>query len=208
MPILTPAYPCMNSSYNVGRPQLRRIQHELRRTELMVAAVSRGEQPWDFIFRESDFFRQHAHYLQVNIIARNQQDFRCWFGLCESKLRILIVCLESPGFGIEAYPFSKFFHQKHDKKYSSSFFIALRFAHGVENVDLKSCTSEFLYKVNAWDQRQCGMDLTIEHKLQQNLPHYVFNNSNCDKRHILTAPIETDPSPAKRARKSQSDTSA
>lgn len=31
MPIVTPAYPEMNSSYNVGEPQLRTLKRELAR---------------------------------------------------------------------------------------------------------------------------------------------------------------------------------
>lgn len=224
MPILTPAYPSMNSSYNVGRPQLRRLQYEFRKAELMVAAISRNERSWEDIFRDTDFFRQHLHYLQVNIIAGNPSHFRSWFGLCESKLRILIASLDSPDHGIEAYPFAKFFqrrisssddaqeyHQlspksKEGVKYMSSFFIALRFAYGVENVDLKSCTSEFLYKVNSWHERQYGMDLTIEHKTQHNLPRFVYSNQEnkpyflSDKRQSAKAPTTAKPSPAKRAR--------
>lgn len=228
MPILTPAYPSMNSSYNVGRPQLRRLQYELRKAELMVLAVSRNERSWEDIFRDTDFFRQHHHYLQVNIIANNPFHFRSWFGLCESKLRILIAGLDSPDLGIEAYPFAKFFHRKinssddaheyrqlspkNDRgvKCISSFFIALRFAYGVENVDLKSCTSEFLYKVNSWHDRKYGMDLTIEHKTQQNLPLFVRPNGanendksyfqSDSKRQNAKAPTATKPSPAKRAR--------
>lgn len=34
MPILTPAYPAMNSAYNVGYPQLRLIQEEIKRSVL------------------------------------------------------------------------------------------------------------------------------------------------------------------------------
>lgn len=195
MPILTPAYPAMNSSYNVGRPQLRRLVQELRKGEILVAAISRGEKEWSHIFKENAFFRQHAHYLQVNIIANNEKDFRTWFGLCEARLRVLIVSLESTKDGMEAWPYAKFFHRKLDKNDSdagikesnksdekithvSSIFIALRFAYGIENVDLQSCTSHFLYQVNSWDQRKFGMDLTIEHKLQQHLPDFVFAENN------------------------------
>ena len=71
-------------------------------------------------------------------------------------------------------------------KHTTSFFIALRFAYGVDNVDLKSCTSEFLYKVNAWEERKFGMDLTIEHVLQQNLPSFVF------KKEINKQPSNVD----------------
>ena len=31
MPIITPNYPSMNSSYNVGQPQLRRLKEEINK---------------------------------------------------------------------------------------------------------------------------------------------------------------------------------
>lgn len=189
MPIITPAYPSMNSSYNVGQPQLRRIQEELNNSLHLLNKIGNGESKWSTLFQGSDFFRQHMHYLQIDIIARNAKDFRSWFGLCESRMRILIAGLDSPELGVQAFPFAQFFHQKIERTnqaeiscsapdqgqiHISSFFIALRFFYGVDNVDLKSCTSEFLYKVNAWEDRKYGMDLTINHVLQPNLPSFVF----------------------------------
>ena len=217
MPILTPAYPCMNSSYNVGMPQLNRLKHEFKRGYRIMNNIhynkqkgngrqkEKSNQVFQKLFKGNHFFNQHAHYFQVNIIAKNPVDFTAWFGLCESKLRILIVNLNSPEFGIEAFPFAKFFHRKvgqstgdghyntnalqtknqqnpsYNKKETKSIlmassFIALRFAYGIENIDFQQFTQEFLHKVNAWDERRIGMDLTIDHKLQQQLPSFVFEN--------------------------------
>ena len=182
MPIITPAYPSMNSSYNVGHPQLRRMQQELCRGKHILAGINAGKNTWNDLFAGNDFFRQHVHYLQVIIVARGAEDFRAWFGICESRLRVLITSLESPEYGVQPFPFAKFFHRKlrddnGSFKYTASFFVALRFSFGVENVDLRSCTEEFLRKVNAWDQRRWGMDLTIEHRTQQNLPLFVFESN-------------------------------
>lgn len=66
MPIITPAYPSMNSSYNVGIPQMRRIQMEMCAADQIVRAIELGETKWSELFRGSDFFRQHVHFLQVS----------------------------------------------------------------------------------------------------------------------------------------------
>jgi len=207
MPIITPAYPSMNSSYNVGQPQLRRIQEELNNSLYLMNKIGSGESKWLKLFQGSDFFRQHVHYLQVDIIARNAKDFRSWFGLCESRMRILIAGLDSPELGVQAYPFAQFFHQKieitnktgvpssapdQERMHTSSFFIALRFFYGADNVDLKSCTSEFLYKVNAWEDRGYGMDLTINHVLQPNLPSFVFEEVNKRQRKKMSLNLLRD----------------
>jgi len=58
----------------------------------------------------------------------------------------------------------------------ASFFVALRFMHGKEKLDLQPCAAEFLYKVNEWEGRRFGMDLTIEKVTQQHLPSFVFED--------------------------------
>jgi hypothetical protein len=188
MPIITPAYPSMNSSYNVGVPQLRRIQIEFNHADQIMMD---SKSTFRDLYITSNFFTRHAHFLQINITADNAADFMEWFRLCESKLRILITALESPEMGVEVFPFAKFFSRKYSKsgtcmgagtsdpdcKMESCFFMALRFAYGVEHADLRYCTSEFLQKVNSWEGRCLGMDLTIEHVLQQDLPSYLWLDS-------------------------------
>ena len=182
MPIITPCYPSMNSSYNVGEPQLRRIQGELRRATKISNDVCFGRKTWSDLFKGNDFFRQHANYLQVDIISTHKDDFREWFGLCEARMRILIAGLENPSFGTQAYPFAKFFTRKEeDGKYVSSFFIALRFAEVTEKVDLGPLIIDFLQIVNSWDGRKETMDLAINIVSQENLPSFAFEVECAEK---------------------------
>ena len=82
--------------------------------------------------------------------ALNAKDFQSWFGMCESRLRLLIAGLESQELGMQAYPFAKFFNSEDEDSYSlkATFFIGLRFAPGIDALNLKSCTNEFVYKVS------------------------------------------------------------
>ena len=123
----------------------------------------------------------------MRITASNEEDHRAWFGLCESRLRILIASLDSIEHGTHAYPFSKFFKreaneisnpQEESHDIVTYFYIALRFADGVENVDLWGCTTEYAYSVDGWEGKREGMDLHIEYVLQQNLPDFVFETSS------------------------------
>lgn len=87
MPIITPCYPSMNSSYNVGEPQLRRMRDEFLKAGKVcdtimndISTSSISVSCWEVLFEGSDFFKQHANYLQVcscTIIHR-------FFQMCES----------------------------------------------------------------------------------------------------------------------------
>lgn len=129
----------------------------------------------------------------MSIISANAKDHRSWFGLCESRLRILIAGFESQEHGTLAYPFAKFFTRKvkdtntdgeeestESTKIVTSFFMGLRFSPGIDYVQLKSCTDEFLYMVMGWDKRNDSMDLTITHFLEKDLPEYIIQDDIVD----------------------------
>jgi len=187
MPIITPCYPSMNSSYNVGDPQLRRIQDELRRATKISNDVCFGRKTWGDLFKGNDFFRQHANYLQVDISSSHEDEFREWFGLCEARMRILIAGLENPSYGTQAYPFAKFFTRKEDEedggegKYVSSFFIAIRFAEYAQKIDLGPLVMDYLQIVNSWEKRTATMDLKMNLVLQENLPSFAFEVECAEK---------------------------
>ena len=203
MPILTPCYPSMNSSYNVGVPQKRRLQMELATASLILERIEKGEKMWNDLYHGNDFFDQYIYFMQVNISADNSTTFLEWFRFCESRLRLLIAGLEAPDYGVQVFPFAKFFDQRFDDKgqnlgvgksdpknrHESSFFMGLRFAHCVETIDLRFCTAEFLHKVNTWDCRREGMDLTIELVRQEDLPAFVKNQN-------IVAPVPSEASAA------------
>lgn len=191
MPIITPTYPSMNSSYNVGRPQLRRIQEEMSRAvRLLREAEILGVTDWKRLLRGSDFFHQHVHFLHITITATNADDFVPWFRFCESKLRYLINRLDIPD--VMAFPFAKFFDRRYNSKgrclgvgrsdddclHESCFFMGLRFAPGLEKVDLQFYTTDFLHMINSWDGRRKGMDLSMAHVVFQELPSFVFEDQS------------------------------
>jgi len=177
MPIITPCYPSMNSSYNVGEPQLRRIRDEFWYASKLMDKVYSGKEKWNALFESNGFFDQHQNYLQVKIKGSNEGLFLPWFGFCESRLRILIAGLESPATGVQAYPYAKFFHTREDGDYVASFFIALRFSNDARQVKFEPLVSEYLHTVNSWNDRVSGMDLTMNLVQQNRLPSFVFSAS-------------------------------
>jgi poly(A) polymerase Pap1 len=91
MPIITPAYPSMNSSYNVGLPQLRRIRDELYCAAAIVGKIvnssennahnSTATTTWDELMEENNFFHSHVHYVQVCYARLSELKCPCLFSM-------------------------------------------------------------------------------------------------------------------------------
>ena len=194
MPILTPAYPSMNSAYNVGIPQQRRLVRELHKAAGIVAGIEKDRNTWKDLFVGDNFFHEHSHFLRVCVIAENGKSFLPWFRLVEARLRLLIAGLEAPHKGIQAEPFAKFFDLKYDAKgsclgfgksapnrrHEACFFVAIRFAGSLQDTDLRSCVHEFIDKINSWGGRRPDeMFVTTEAVMQSDLPDFVLDSTVC-----------------------------
>ncbi|KDD73707.1 poly(A) polymerase, partial [Helicosporidium sp. ATCC 50920] len=115
MPIITPAYPAMNSSYNVSEATLAVLQDEFKRGDASCSSLLYGEAAqngsggstrWDLLLEPFDFFGACKHYLQVRLSARSEADFEIWEGWVASRLRLLI---KSAGFVVDVRPWPKAF---------------------------------------------------------------------------------------------------
>jgi poly(A) polymerase len=105
MPIITPAYPQQNSTYNVTRSTLTVMKQEFRagfdmtkdifETELdPTGSRSNDDNPWRNLFQQPNFFSTYKHFLVLTSTARGEASFKEWSGLIEAKARILIQNLE------------------------------------------------------------------------------------------------------------------
>ena len=186
----------MNSSYNVGIPQQRRLMEEM-----ILAANCMGNRDanWRQIMRPTTFFSRFQHFLQITVRAINADDFMKWFRLCESRLRILITSIDGPE--VTAWPFAFWFKREaseagvvtdsgstaseDDCMQEAFMFIGLKFATGVESINLKHDTSEFLYNINSWDGRKDGMDFLMNTVLREDLPFDLI------EQHLLLNEDET-----------------
>jgi poly(A) polymerase len=173
MPILTPAWPAMNSAYNVGVPQLRRMQDEFRRARDRVQEVP-NNRVLPALFDLGNFVKVHRHFLLVTMSTHRNEPadvHKQWCQFVESKLRLLVVNLETPE--MQPWPYSKFFHEHDDQVYRTHFCLAVRFAPGISNVNLLHLTADWLQRINAWPGRTPSVDLALEHTVDATLPACV-----------------------------------
>ena len=100
-PMLTPAYPSMNSMANVSRQTLQIMHEEFCRGHEIVDRLWKQHQKkknagdadpldWTELFRPSDFFIAYPYYLSLCIVGPTLADEQAWGGFVESRLRILV----------------------------------------------------------------------------------------------------------------------
>lgn len=97
MPILTPAYPAMNSTYNVFPSTKEAMLTEFEKGLKITNAILKRDNPalsWRRLFKPFPFFKAFTHYLMIVICSENAELHNRWGGFVESKLRLFINSLE------------------------------------------------------------------------------------------------------------------
>eukprot|EP01083_Nonionella_stella_P017228 48158_1 len=192
MPIITPAYPAMNSTYNVSTSTLRILKDEFSRgDDILQKSSPIEEQQWLSLVEPRDFFNDHKHYMQVTISSDDAGMQQKWHGWVESKLRRLIMTLEdTPFLSAIPYPYSTR-HAHVAKKFADSFFIGLEFnlpknpPNGKKQVvNISRAIKHFKALVARTtkdiDTALCSIELT--HLTIARLPDFVFVNGIERKR--------------------------
>lgn len=117
MPIITPAYPSMCATHNITRSTKQVIQRELKRGGNITDQIMMGKIPWKNLFEKHTFFTQdYKRYLSVVSASTTKEAQLLWSGLVESKVRLLVVSLESNASVQLAHPFNKGFERVHSCK--------------------------------------------------------------------------------------------
>lgn len=155
MPIITPAYPAANSSFNVSEHTLKVMHAEFQSANDVVRGLTAKKENsnWDPLFTPSNFFISYNHYLLCHVIGSTGTDdspeaAHGWVGFVESKLRWVPVCLSSLQLSaVHLFP------KKHESDkgvitaaYYIGFNVAVKAKRGEEKVlRVDQCISKFRY---------------------------------------------------------------
>ncbi|KAK8058953.1 hypothetical protein PG994_009401 [Apiospora phragmitis] len=114
MPVITPAYPEMCSTFNITHSNKEVIQRELLRAGQIAAQIMAGKVPWKELFVKHSFFTQgYKYYLAIISTSKEDEAHKIWSGYIESKVRILVASLEKHHSIAIAHPFNKGFERRH-----------------------------------------------------------------------------------------------
>uniref|UniRef100_A0A8C7VIZ2 polynucleotide adenylyltransferase n=1 Tax=Oncorhynchus mykiss TaxID=8022 RepID=A0A8C7VIZ2_ONCMY len=98
MPIITPAYPQQNSTYNVSVSTRAVMVDEFKQGLSITDEILQNKAEWSKLFDAPNFFQKYKHYIVLLASAPTEKQHLEWVGLVESKIRILVGNLEKNEF--------------------------------------------------------------------------------------------------------------
>lgn len=180
MPIITPAYPQQNSTYNVSNSTRSVITEEFKEGLDVVTRIYEQREEWTALFEPSNFFHKYKHYIVLRASAEEKEHQIEWKGYVESKIRLLVG-------NLERNPFIKLAHvmpesygpiNESEGQYMCKWFIGLVF-HNTQtaNIDLTydiQSFSDAVHKqamhINLFKE---GMKVEITYLRRKQLSNYV-----------------------------------
>ncbi|CAI2363154.1 unnamed protein product [Moneuplotes crassus] len=136
MPIITPAFPAFNSTFNVSHTTKDIMMKEMRKALDILKRVKKGECTLERLFKKLNFLKAYRWYLKIDVLV-NDYDEKRFQGHIESKLKKLtqffedyeLSCqreyyLEAPIISIHPWMHSYKTHHP-NFRYCESFFFGL-----------------------------------------------------------------------------------
>ncbi|KAH0982507.1 hypothetical protein GBA52_009684 [Prunus armeniaca] len=179
MPIITPAYPCKNSSKNVSQSTLRVMVEQFQYSNNICEKVELFKAEWCALFEPYLFFESYKNYLQVDIVAADVDDLRAWKGWVESHLSQLTLMIERDTLGmLQCHPYPREYVDTNKQCAHSAFFMGLQKKQGEkiqgQQFDIRGTVDEFRLSVNMYMFWKPGMEIYVSHVRRRLLPPYVF----------------------------------
>ncbi|XP_051147989.1 nuclear poly(A) polymerase 4-like isoform X2 [Andrographis paniculata] len=189
MPIITPAYPCMNSSYNVSASTLRVMMEQFQFGNKVCEDIELNKSQWSALFEPYLFFENYKNYLQVDIIAADSDDLRSWKGWVESRLRQLTLMIERDTLGkLQCHPYPHDYTDSSKQCAHCAFFMGLQRKQGEviqegQQFDIRKTVDEFRHQINSYLYWKPRMEIYVSHVRRKQIPSYVFPEGYKRSRH-------------------------
>uniref|UniRef100_A0AAQ5WY72 polynucleotide adenylyltransferase n=1 Tax=Amphiprion ocellaris TaxID=80972 RepID=A0AAQ5WY72_AMPOC len=178
MPIITPAYPQQNSTYNVSTSTRTIMSEEFKYGLSVTDEILQGKAEWSKLFEPPSFFQKYKHYIVLTASASTEENHLEWIGLVESKIRVLVGNLERNEYITLAHVNPQSFP---GNDFVSMWFIGIIFKK-VENAesvnidltyDIQSFTDTVYRQANNINMLKDGMKIEATHVKKKQLHQYL-----------------------------------
>lgn len=205
MPIITPAYPQQNSTFNVSRSTLKvmteEFENSLKISEEIIngkqTAAEAGKNPWDRLFETPNFFGKYKHFLVLEASSNTEEDQLEWYGLVESKVRHLVAYLEREAIELaHVWPKTYPCMEEGREKTCCYWFVGLVIKSGEAGLNLtlpiKQFTELVMRSATAIGVWKEGMKVDANYSKRKQLASYLPTS----ERHKLKVTRPSIPSPS------------
>jgi len=183
MPVITPAFPSMNSTYNVTETTKRILLEEFRRGYEKVVEVEAQKASWGAVHAAFPFFTHYRHFLMLEVLAKTEDVYNKFSGWVESKLRILVMQLETvAGVLVHPNPLQyDLYGSDSEWPFGCGMFVAVVFsaekgAYSGQHIDLRPSMTQFMSLIHQWTDRDAYLGrfkLRLRRVAQSELPEYA-----------------------------------
>lgn len=204
MPIITPAYPQQNSTFNVTKSTLKVMQDEFKFSLNICEEIATGKSDWDKLFETPNFFSKYRHFIVLEAASSSEEDQLQWEGLVESKIRHLISQLERENISLaHVWPKPYPGREEDNKKTTCYWFVGLVVggsagAHLDLTLPIKTFTDIVMraaIQINVW---KTGMRIEANYKKRKQLAPFLPEEEHWKlkpdrKSSSVTVPTATAP---------------
>ncbi|CAJ1362174.1 unnamed protein product [Effrenium voratum] len=183
MPVITPAFPSMNSTHNVTESTKRILLDEFKRGFEVVQNVEGNKADWADVYEPFPFFQEFKHFLGIEILGKSEDVYNKFSGWVESKLRILVMQLEVVnGMRIHPNPLQyDLVESDGEWPFGCGMFLGMQFtpeagAHPSLQIDLRPAIAAFKEVISTWTERDTHLGqfrLCLRRLAASELPQYV-----------------------------------
>ena len=140
MPIITPAFPSMNSTYNVTMSTKAVMLMEFEKAAMITNELIKNKGnsviTWKRLFKKFPFFKAYEHFLEITVQSTNEDDHKMMQGFSENKVKRLVKNMEmldkKVGEFLEFRPYPKSYRLRNEEfPYSDAYYIGIRVRGGV-----------------------------------------------------------------------------
>ena len=181
MPIITPAYPAMNSLEKATRSSRARMTAEFRRGYFLTNKIISEGEPWSILLVRPKFFTTYRKYVQVQAWADTKEDFQKWIGGVEALVRWLGQELEKVRFMEGAYVWPEYFEGPDNEghEFCASFFIGIQYCipeeeSVIRKIDISDPCQRFINKCYSSRNKTEHMFMFVKLVARAAMPDYVF----------------------------------
>ena len=180
MPIITPAYPTINSLRSATKSSRNRMVQEFKRGFNICREIIENSSLWDKLISYPTFFVRHGKFVEIAVYGTTDDILREFVGFVQSRMRHLTVALEMVHLIKFAYVFPNQFSTPNYRGHENcvTFYIALKFRAlrdenpSAKTIDLSSAVKPWVYELRG--KAPEGADIDLEVIDSKDLPSFIF----------------------------------